>query len=194
MNTQERIKFVVAFAGMNLAHHRAGDWLNLRDDFNRFLGFSEEGEEAPRGPVLVAVPAADVANIEEKEFAVLQTDLSKLLSGFASRTGSSSVQVNVRYNVTRFGGAGIVVSTVRGAFRDCILALTHHILSVTPNASVELCPDCGRIFYREGKWKYCGRTCTNRAMTKAKRKRDLEALEKAKHSKTNVSGKKKGVK
>ncbi len=50
MNTAEaRLKFAVGFADLNLDALRPGDWLNLREDLARFLGFAPQGRDTTLG-------------------------------------------------------------------------------------------------------------------------------------------------
>jgi len=44
MSAEERIEFAVRFAATNLGQKREGDWLNLREDMNRFLGAGPDDE------------------------------------------------------------------------------------------------------------------------------------------------------
>jgi hypothetical protein len=194
MTLDERVQFAIRFARANLAHYRAGDWMNLRDDLERFLGVKVNQTELVADMAFTtAIPCEDIDRLPEQKLAALQKDVSRVLQSFAG--GSTDwVPINLQYGPRRIRLNSVkdeaVIVSATGAVRDCVLEILLHILRGNPTASVEICPECRTIFYCTGKMKFCGRTCTNRAMMKAKRKRDQEAADAAKkRAKARKAGK-----
>jgi hypothetical protein len=193
LNVEERIGFAVRFATTNLGQNREGDWLNLRDDLNQFLGAGPDDEinvKLSKGVYITADPDTEgISGVaaSEADVRAIQADVQQLLTGFAgpARTtgrfpkGLKAVPIALDYRVARIrhperrqNGSSVVVAS--GNLRDCVLAVLLHLLVQQPGSPVELCPECQKVFYRQGKQVFCSRQCTNRAMTKRKRERDRE--------------------
>jgi hypothetical protein len=81
------------------------------------------------------------------------------------------VAVYIRHDDQIIGG---LLGETRWSWLDCILSVLLHLLLQQPGTPVELCPECHRVFFRQGRQLFCGRKCTNRAMTNRKRTRDRE--------------------
>ena len=169
MNAEDRLRFAIRFARTNLENRRPGDWLNLRDDFNRYLGRKGEGYTLADVGGLLAMSLENPDDISKEQLTEVQAAIKQLFSIFAGGTGST-VAVSLNYSVLKL--AGVPVVQVRGNFKDCVVAILVNLLASYPPAPIAICPDCGRLFYRVGKQKFCDRQCTNRAMTRRKRERD----------------------
>jgi hypothetical protein len=191
MTVDERIQWAIRFAGTNLKNNRAGDWLNLRDDLNRFLGAGAQDDinvalsatayisASPDQEGISGVPAS------EDEIVAIQSDVRQALAWFSgppvrnsNRPGPplKKLRMNLEYIVHRVRVKEPKVTfseaVANGPLRDCVLAVLLHLLLMKPGSPVELCPECEKVFYRQGKQLFCSRTCTNRAMIKRKRARD----------------------
>lgn len=177
MTVDESIQFAIGFARQNLDHYRAGDWLNLRDDLKRFFGTEgiDVDPEEPTGAML-GEPDEDLSKVGEADLKKLQIVTRSFLSCFAGAEVSILPIINVSIRPRRIKHEDRTYScpTAFGSLPDCMQTMLNYLLLVRPEASIELCPDCKQLFYRTGKMKFCSSTCTNRAMQKAKRLRDVE--------------------
>jgi len=189
MNAEERIQFAVRFAEVKLNENRPGDWMNLRDDCAHFLGIGPDDDVELRlseSVYVCAIPNKDY--VSDAELLAVQADVRKLLASFADAprrdhrkapdpASRKPIPINIDYRVIRIrtkeqGEVSQII--LYGTLRDCLLGVLMHLLVQQPGTRLESCPQCGRVFYRQGKQLFCGRTCTNRAMMHRKRKRDRE--------------------
>ena len=98
-STSSRLRFIVRFAAEDLRNFREGDWLNLREDLDKFLfGSLVDGSYPDTGMVGIPRSAADLAspNLEpgtgpiesaagltNSDIWTIQTDLHTLLRSWA---------------------------------------------------------------------------------------------------------------
>jgi hypothetical protein len=189
------------FAMNRLEHNRSGDWLNLRDDLNRFLGAGADDEINVRLSDSASISAEPdregISGIaaSEQEISAIQADVRQLLAWFAgfvpqqkNRRKLNRVPIQLEYRIVpvRIKEKGIAFSAavVNGRLRDCVLGVLLHLLLMKPGAPVQSCPECGKLFVRQGKQVFCGRTCTNRAMINRKRARDRQKVRAGRMGKT----------
>jgi len=194
MTGEERIEFAVRFAATNLSHNREGDWLNLEDDLNRFLGAGADDEinvKLSESAYITATPeqgGISGRSPSEQDLHGIQADVQQLLDWYVGlgpaasskrpRRPFRSIPITLDYRVVRLRHQGrtrgISVIVVAGKLRDCVLAVLLHLLAQQPAIPIELCPECRKVFYRQRRQVFCSRRCTNRAMTNRKRARDRE--------------------
>ena len=156
----EDLAFAVQFAGMDLDHLRPGDWLNLRDDFSKFLAF-----HSVEGPGYRDCP--------EDDFRAIQRDLNTLLRDVVTsrdthRLSPTFVPIHVRISLFCMPAQGpFPEQTMRqacGPMRDLFILRVRDLLLQAPTLEpIRQCPECERIFLRVRKQEYCSRACVNRA-------------------------------
>jgi len=184
MTRQERIQFAVRFARMNLSLNRPGDWLNLRDDLKRFLALDQPVGGSDTCFLKFHIFEKEITSAAESKLQKIQEDVMFMLLCF-SKVPVDGEPVYMSFSIHSVLGvtrkkddAGKLYSSghVSAPLGDSVLLLLFHLCLSSPYSGVEICPECRNLFYRKGKMKFCGRTCTNRAMTKAKRTRDAKKL------------------
>jgi hypothetical protein len=168
---------------MDLDRLRPGDWLNLRDDLEAFLGrhrldrlVSQEDPAAPLAALgdIVGTPTEPPYPEEYgvDDFRVLQQETKCTLSRMLDKregvpVASSPVLIPVRCDLLNFGFvpslAGRNMLEVSGTTRDTFLMVLYVRLSREPTDRILRCPECQTIFYRVRKQRYCSRPCVHRA-------------------------------
>jgi hypothetical protein len=163
------LQFAVAFAQMDLARLRPGDWTNLREDFEAYLGHTSL--IGGSGNCIRAHPAESVASplpwhFELHHFQALQQQTLSLLQDEARAT----ILVGTMYTVEHIwyihgmnrltpGRRELVVS---GDTAECFSWLLTWLLEQEPPERILACPECGTLFYRHKQQAYCTRKCGNR--------------------------------
>ncbi len=168
----QRMEFLINFAGLHLGELRPGDWLNLRDDMKRFLGSVRDP-----GEVVVSFTEKDVERYPDKSVRSLQglvrTLLSQVANASKDRTGKlqsmgipTALALRANFRVIRDPG-DFVLLNVRGNLTDLFLFKTLFLLFQAPIEPIRECPECGKTFYRhDQRQKYCERRCANLVATK----------------------------
>jgi hypothetical protein len=180
---KERLEFAIRLAQMDLDRLRPGDWLNLRDDLDAFLGrnlvnwlVSQEDPGAPLVAIgdIVGVPteAPYPEQYTMDDFRVLQQETKRILSRMLDqREGvdvpSSPLLISVRCDLMNFGYvpslAGRNMLEVSGTTQNTFHMVLYTLLSREPTDRILRCPECQTIFYRVRKQQYCSRPCVHRA-------------------------------
>jgi hypothetical protein len=180
---KERLEFAIRFAQGDLDQLRPGDWLNLRDDLEAFLGkhlldqhLSQEDPAAPLAALEDVVGTPTEAPYPEEygvdNFRVLQQETKCTLSRMLDKregvhVPSSPVLISVRCDLLNFGYvpslAGRNMLEVSGTTQDTFLMVLYVLLSREPTDRILRCPECPTIFYRVRKQQYCSRPCVHRA-------------------------------
>jgi hypothetical protein len=184
----ERLRFAVRFAQMDLATLRAGDWLNLREDFLAFLGMSDD----PKRPLITVGTRGGLVpcrwdppfpeDFTEKDFTLLQNEVRTILRsavGDSMETQPPCIEVKPSLVVVPQGGIGVpgggYFTNILGPTRDMFLFLLLDVLSQEPPDRVLRCPECGILFVRVYTQAYCSRRCTNKASIRHWRHRQAAA-------------------
>ena len=175
MTDLDVLQFLVGFVQMDLESLRPGDFLNLQDDFRKFMDSS-----AGRGDVLVSVEGLKFEGYSQAEFRDLQKAAKPLLLQSATEPDEvwrdeepwrtlgriGFIPVSVKFHVIRHPG-DFALFAVAGKLRDLFLIKVVFLLSRSPIKPILECPECGKIFYRTDKrQKFCQRRCSNLAGAK----------------------------
>jgi hypothetical protein len=187
MNTpEERLRFVVRFAQMDLNQLRPGDWLNLRDDLLLFLlgqrGVAPLAASAFALPIqpltpegIVAMPLESIEEYPTEKVQALQEKtrrilndmlgLRELLVGDLGEISSTEICANFHLIslASRNSRPSRNTLVVHGSIQDLFLLLLYLLLSREPTDRIMRCPECKTMFYRMRKQRYCTRPCVNRA-------------------------------
>jgi hypothetical protein len=170
---EDRLRFVLEFAAMDLGQLRRGDWLNLQDDWQAFFCIDHVIVEGPRPQ-----------DYSPDEFRALQQEVQQLLKELVQQreaTGhwplaqhTTPFPVHVTYEVVpldRLGLPGGAMFRWRGPTRDVFLLVFSSLLQQVGTGRIAQCPECGTICYRNHKRKYCSRRCVDRANQRSLRAR-----------------------
>jgi hypothetical protein len=180
---KERLEFAIRLTQMDLDRLRPGDWLNLRDDLEAFLGklllewlVSQEDPAAPLAAIGNIVGTPTEAPYPEEygvdDFRVLQQETKRLLTHMLDQregagVSSSQARIPVCFNLLNFGYvpslAGRNMLEASGTTRNTFLVVLYFLLSREPTDRILRCPECQTIFYRIRKQQYCSRPCVHRA-------------------------------
>jgi len=194
---EDRLRFAVRFAQMDLDTLRPGDWLNLREDFLGFLMMPMHVRHVqPYSPKLVTsivsleaspeifqplislgmlgiipeeCPSAEA--FSEDDFRALQADVRDWFGALTHPESPSEKWLPpakpMQGRVVPTNRALQVLAPVRDLF------LWHLLLLVLqePLDRIRRCPECETIFYRVKKQAYCSRTCGNRVTQRRWRER-----------------------
>jgi len=212
--TERRINFTIDFAedrlyGYSTDVFKPGDWLNLRDDLNMLLGkIVVIGTRFPIDQLgFVPLPTDSSDEISETELRLLQKEMRDVLravAGYRLRTSGEysvvslgrehpDISISLKYTITPNLRRSRSLLAAKGKFRDCVLAVLMNLLRADIK-SILLCPECGRVFYRHRKQVFCNVTCTNRAMAKRFRAKQLEKAQQSKTKKGSSHGRKRSAK
>jgi hypothetical protein len=163
---EERIRFVIRFASTDLEQLRPGDWLNLRDDLQAFLALDQ----------VVIVEGPRPQDYTADDFRALQVEVREFLSGLVQARKPSGhwplahhskfiTFQHLAYYVTPLDAIGHPGRTrlgVQGSTRDAFWSVFIFLLWDEGIERLMACPECGTIFYRNRKQRYCTRRCVDR--------------------------------
>lgn len=205
---EERLRFAVWFAAMNLDELRPGDWLNLRDDFSRFFGWWDEQQKEAAGGAFAVPPSyfggvyplppalrADELSVDD--FKVLQAKTRKVLRSvcmerdkkiaeYRRGKGLSSVEkvhiqlASVRWSLGPGFPPGVTHVFANGSSADLFLMIVMLLISQRDTAAIMLCRECGAMFVRVRHQVYCTRRCANRVNQRSTTRRKLAKQKKKK--------------
>ncbi len=185
----QRIEFLLRFAQDDLDAYRPGDWLNLRDDSQRFLRVDRvshgdlfiEGVLPEHHQSDLIAEGLSLEEYPEEAFRALRIDVKNLLHQVAIGAGDGSVtfskyvpvSVNLRLARVQTGPENhCVLIGASGPVRDAFLLMAMFLLTRQPFRPIARCPECGKIFHRRDKrQRFCERRCANLAATKRFQKR-----------------------
>ena len=185
-SAEDRLKFAVRFANLDLTSQRPGDWLNLKDDLCNFFGYGSAGREIKLGELggVQAVPLEPPfpQGYTERDFAELQKDVRLIFEPLAQGTikwpktargrvstetqqrgGFKPVWIKVGLHPVRLYDSDECFLTTRGSTRDSFLFTLAAILTSKPVGQIKNCLECSSLFFRIRKQRYCSEKCTNRA-------------------------------
>ncbi|MDE2058747.1 MAG: hypothetical protein KGL31_07545 [candidate division NC10 bacterium] len=184
LNAQERMQFVVGFAGMDLDRLRPGDWSNLRDDFTRYL-HGQQGEQSPaHGPVHFStfehLPSKPYT---EEDFRQLQGAVQAILHNVVdTRRMRPGQQVHapltplqIRCRLLPLDAIGLKGKThlgVDGPARDVFLLSVFLLFAYEKTGKIGQCPACHALFLPVKKQAYCSKRCQMRVYMQQRRQQE----------------------
>jgi hypothetical protein len=189
-NAADFLLFVVEFAQTDLETLRAGDWLNLRENFATFLGRRDQRSILhPSGTAFLASPTHPPLpeNFSPQDFAVLQAELTPFLAQLAAHSVhatsdpqySISLFKNVEISLHPHGAfrniPGVHQIVIHGSTDSCFWAILHWLIAQEPPGRILACPECKRLFYRVKQQAFCSRPCMNRVTVRQWRARQKQA-------------------
>jgi hypothetical protein len=163
---EERLKFVVKFAGMDLDHLRDGDWLNLREDLQTFVSVDQ---------FIIEGPPPHEYTVDE--IRALQQELQQVLGDLvAKREPSGNHWPLTQYTklidlkdlalgvtpLDPLGMPGHNMLRAQAPARNVFFLHLFLLLCQQPTGRILRCPECGTIFFRVKGQRYCTRRCVNR--------------------------------
>ena len=165
----DRLRFAVRFATESLRTQRALS--RVRRELADFLGVTRQGTEPPGGfgiRVVALGGSNPCQEIPKNEVLQLQREARWFLQGAVESHGGepvSSRPVSLRHVSVDVVGdqTGRRIPRVGGAVRTVFFLALILLLAGGQGRSVLRCPECGTIFYRVRRQKYCNPTCTDRA-------------------------------
>lgn len=186
MDAAERIGFAVRFSRLNLQAMNAHDLKKLRDEaFGRFLGLGPHGGTLQEQGGIVVFPnelSAPGAILvwDRGDYKGLQADVRSLLREVIAAKGQPGyvkyVSLRAQWGIVDFKGTP--VPCVSGPARDLFLVRLFFLLVREGIDRLRKCPECGNIFYRVRRQIRCSSACTNRALVRAFREREIKRAKK----------------
>lgn len=183
---EDRLRFLVDFAGVDLDKARPGDWLNLRSDLRVVLGSGKKG--AAQGHDISAlggiIPIARNFEALDSDDVLrsLQAEVRAIVNTVAGRSEpakrpsqssridnepssgapvSRAITLSLRKSLVVTDPRLGIVPMIEGDARDVLLEMLFAILSRERLAPIRRCPVCGKAFYRVRGQKFCSRACSN---------------------------------
>lgn len=194
LSTQEQMQFVVRFAGMDLDRLRPGDWLNLQDDFKRYLynGYDRPGPETPRTALLL-IPEDHAApldhpdsNLSEDEFRRLQQEVRGILQKVVAvrrmecPEGVPFTPFEITCALLPLDWMSDIAPTLRGRSRLCVRGRTRDVFLLSifllftyeKTGKIGQCPACHALFLPVKKQTYCSKRCQMRVYMQQRRQQE----------------------
>jgi len=184
MQAEQRIKFAIEFAGMNLAKvgMRPQELAALKDGISQFL-YGARGEVesfADRGGIII-MPVLNQDELVDswplENFIELQKDCRRMLTGFAHKLGIASLPISAGFGFLALPNTGWHIPTITAGIRSAFLMLCWLLLVGESGVRVRICPEdaCGhRVFYQASRrQKYCSRNCAVRASMRRMRNKSV---------------------
>jgi hypothetical protein len=181
---RQRFKWIVRFAGLDLAALGRGDLWNVQEELSDFL-LPLHTSIAPGGVHVWPDIDPRPEQYSLVELQALQAELRDELSlAVASRADNSVLPYralpSLRYAAPHvpalpYAAPGHHFWSVKGSVRDLVLLLFYHLLASQNTAALALCPECDRIFLRQTNQRYCGKPCANKVAQRLWRERQATA-------------------
>ena len=166
------LKFAVNFAQADLKAMRPGDKMNLRDDLYLFAHAipysSNEDLEVKAGDVFLSRKIA-AREMSDEQLAKIQAEFFRILQGISmpaprSRFAKVGTLPTLDFCVGEGDDKRAIIFAFSGDPRDVLLYRLIRLLESSANTRrLQLCPECGRIFLKVKRQKYCSQKCANRA-------------------------------
>jgi hypothetical protein len=116
-----------------------------------------------------------IQNFSDQQLRPIQGKLKVLLDVFVGvspgLTGGEPIPIRLEYFAAQDSEGEPIVRAL-GSVEDCFFGVFFALLQTNNTSKVVRCESCKRIFFREGKRKFCTDQCTDRMMQKRKRERD----------------------
>ena len=167
----DRVRFAVRFANGETPHRMSDrEFAKLRDDIAAFLGFTGQQCELPEGagvdPLVLCQPWP--WDYTKREMHDLQSDSRQLLASAVEGTGGTLTTITNGHDghplrVNMVGPADARRLRIGGSVRAAFLFTLLLLMQGPAGVLVLPCPECGRLFVRRGRQKYCQAACTSRA-------------------------------
>jgi hypothetical protein len=180
---EDRRRFAVEFANLELDQLRPGDWLNLRDDHLVFLGCADDtdygwaGEvRAPQLKDNIASMGGIIANPQKGHYPHgMSVDAYKSLQSVVRNILETACHVDDPINGSaelgeiRFRGRIVTYFNkapyldVFGNAHELTLQVLADLLRGFPKTPIKRCSECKKLFVAIGKMIYDSRECSHRA-------------------------------
>jgi hypothetical protein len=180
MSADDRLRFLVRFALLDLNALRLGDWLNLQDDMIRFVQSADrlswDGVLPPKVGIVVDPPPTLEAF--QGTMRAVQPTLYHLLDTVAvdlTAEGAIDPQCLLRQDRLPVPPGEFVFSPgfrgVRGTLEQTMVRHAQDLIQDSPMQTLAHCRECGALFYRVRQQVQCSRACTNRVSKRRFRER-----------------------
>lgn len=203
LSTQERMQFVVRFAGMDLDRLRPGDWLNLQDDVTRYL-HGQQGETSPHlGPVVFStfehLPSDPLTEAPIRQ---LQADVKAILHNVVDTRGIrlgqqvhahlTPLQIRCRLlPLDAIGPKGKTLLGVDGPAHDVFLLSVFLLFAYEKTGKIGQCPACHALFLPVKKQAYCSKRCQMRVYMQQRRQQEHVKEQEAEQAHARYANKRK---
>jgi hypothetical protein len=176
----QRADFAVRFGQCNLTGESPRALANLRQQVARFLAGPAVRKSAPIAPLdqFCAVPSVDPLGISVRDLQALQSRARGILVhalGMRAPAGdaadTSTVPLSAEWSVLGATQEKPGMVQVRGTLIDVFTLTLFHLFAAGWLHHVSPCPECGTLFVRIRRQKYCRRRCVNHANLRAWRAR-----------------------
>jgi hypothetical protein len=173
------LRRMVDFANADLGTMRAGDVLNLREDLDHFVLLGPGGVGGVAWPAPSQLSDEELAALQEKTRALLATVLSDADSAQVTAPGVATASASpIRIGEMTWhlipaspldGGPRRRLQT-SGAPADVFQLQLLLVIGQYGTDRIKRCPrpECGRLFWKFGRRRYCSRQCTNAASPKVR--------------------------
>ena len=185
MDTERLIRFAVDFAEMNLGKLRAGDRLNLFEDFERFF---QGAWNAPEAAGFLPWFSKEQEPLSADDIRSLQRETKELLTAAVLfRTGQPLPRARKKKSLgmldVQFRGAFRLMPGSRSVFlvgngTEVFLSLVLLLTHKAEKLQIGVCPEDGRLFYRVRRQVFCSRRCAQNATKRAWRQRQNQKQKK----------------
>jgi hypothetical protein len=166
------LEWAVSFALRDLDAIRPGDWLNLRDELTRFMGF-REGQPSTLGYVALSRPIPAQASEDYiRELHAETTEMLDMVLALRDAGGPTTTttrkrdlrETTVRWSAFALRSGGPVVLQAMGDLKSLFRLRLLFLFAQEGANRLVRCPVCQRPFWKAGRKKYCSRACTNKAV------------------------------
>jgi len=166
MDNEPRLEFLLRLIGTNLDSLSERQWRTLARDIRVYL----LGPKQRVDRVAVSAAARDGNSEDFKQEcrrlqAGVRLALEQLVYARRSRSGAAGIPVlggpiTIGLRAVRDRAAPFILA----GLQDAALLVMYFVLTTEPSLKIRSCPECGTLFYRKRKQKYCLPLCTTRAV------------------------------
>src|SRR5262245_39058940 len=152
--SRDRLKWLIEFARMPSAKEwKEWEWIKVRDEI---VDFAVGGDGGVFRFVVDTSIADVIANLDRKFAETLRLVVNDVLQAFVFGNEGSGVFINTEFGIT----ANVVV--FQSSIRNMFFVRLGFVINDEGISQIKKCPECGRLFYKTRKQKYCSKTCINR--------------------------------
>ena len=162
----DRISFAVRFADMNVMAARDPELRTLRQKLEEFLGFTGRAAAGSFDVHASVTRQPYPWKYTQRDLHELQRETLQLLKGAVERGGlHGGIEIGDEDGIVVdvVGPPGERVLRFGGSTRSCFILTLAYLLKSSAGERVVKCPECGRIFVRVRRQKYCTPKCTDKA-------------------------------
>jgi hypothetical protein len=172
----ERLRIAITFAQQDLDTLSSKQWRSLRSDLATFLGCKAGRYWYPAAGGFAVDPEVHPEDkaFSEQDIRALHGEVCRILYSVARGDFlvAELVPIQGYFGIKRSWQDNEQIMIACGPTHEMALMTLLHLLNQGPLDRLQNCPECGTIFFRVQKQRYCSLRCTKRVNARALREQE----------------------